>query len=85
MKAKIAGMAGPHQDSMTVVLDSAHPPITGQVRSAGQPERPFVGWLELLTALDGAIGDLQAVNDHADQRNWDQGGSYAKVRAHAGR
>ena len=61
MQAKIAAMAGPHHDSMTVVLDSAQPPIAGQVRTTGQPERPFVGWLELLAALDAANGDLQAV------------------------
>ena len=60
IRAKIAAMARPHQDSISVLLDSAQPPIAGQVRTTGQPERPFVGWLELLAALDAAIGALAA-------------------------
>ena len=61
VRAKIAAVTRPAQDSIAVLVSSAQRPITGQVQTPGQPERPFVGWLELLAALDGAIGALQAV------------------------
>ena len=31
--------------------------LVGEVRSAGNPARPFVGWIGLLSALEAAIGE----------------------------
>ena len=31
--------------------------LVGEVRCAGDPALPFVGWIGLLSALEAAIGD----------------------------
>jgi hypothetical protein len=35
-------------------------PLNGQIEAPGQPDRPFDGWLGLLSALHAATGALAA-------------------------
>ena len=48
---------------MTLSFASTTTPIVGVVRVAGQPDRPFTGWLGLFAALRVAVG---AVNPPGD-------------------
>jgi hypothetical protein len=45
--------------SLTIALEPEQTPITGTVTVRGQTDRPFHGWLGLLTALDAAIANLE--------------------------
>jgi hypothetical protein len=47
-----------------VELERREHPISGTVHSESEMERPFVGWIGLLAALDAAIGaEDQAAED----------------------
>jgi hypothetical protein len=39
-----------------VELERRENPIRGTVRGESEPDRPFVGWMGLLTALEAALG-----------------------------
>jgi hypothetical protein len=39
-----------------VELERREPPIGGTVRIESEPDRPFVGWIGLLGALEAALG-----------------------------
>jgi hypothetical protein len=39
-----------------VELERREDPISGTVRAESEPDRPFVGWIGLLAALEAALG-----------------------------
>jgi hypothetical protein len=44
---------------VTVEVATNEDPIAGRILAAGQEARPFTGWLQLLSALQEAIGTLR--------------------------
>jgi hypothetical protein len=45
---------------VTVEVATIEDPIAGRILAAGQEARPFTGWLQLLSALQDAIGTLRS-------------------------
>lgn len=61
------GGAAPKMDrmkSMRIVIALAgSAPLCGEVQAPGQPNRPFTGWLGLLSALQAITGAMAAPSD----------------------
>jgi hypothetical protein len=61
---------------VVVELETDGDPIRGSTSSAGQPERPFRGWLELAHALEAArllpeSGEQRSSDEPAPVSTWD--------------
>jgi hypothetical protein len=50
---------GAPQTTVTVEVTEIAEPISGQIQAVGQAPRPFTGWLQLLSALQDAVGSLR--------------------------
>ena len=54
-RATLAAMAS-NERRLTVAVSTEDQPMQGTVRSSGEPERRFTGWLGLLSVLEAVIG-----------------------------
>lgn len=44
---------------LVVVVELEADPLRGVLQAPGEPDRPFAGWLSLISVLEGAIERLQ--------------------------
>ena len=54
----IRGVIKQPQPTVTLSLESGKKPLTGQLCMAGHADRPFIGWIGLLAALDAVVRAL---------------------------
>jgi hypothetical protein len=59
-RRRIAGVGEPI--CVEVELDVVDP-IKGRVREPGEPERPFLGWLQLLEVLEAVCSRVRGPNE----------------------
>ncbi|MGH2957271.1 MAG: hypothetical protein ACRDL6_09785 [Solirubrobacterales bacterium] len=66
------------QAVITVALDLRSDDLSGVVRLDGEGERPFLGWLGLIAALQGAADEARGVNSPTDAGDGTWSGSWKR-------
>jgi hypothetical protein len=54
---------------LSLELDLASEPIEGEVQAAGGASHPFVGWLQLTSALERAAADGEPSTNQQEDSN----------------
>jgi hypothetical protein len=69
---------------LVIELDLEAQPIGGWLTSPAAGARPFVGWLDLMAALEQArVAELQALLPRERSRGWGDGAGEAPVAGYA--